>query len=773
MNYTFAQFETELVATQHYPAFNELTHVNDNHFVFVHEKELYSLLIDSDLNFSYYKEDIPFSDVFKISTTDFDLDGDKDLIVYRAVAKKNQLLLYEMGNFVTISESLNSGSEHELFIQDYDGDGIDDYYSNGRIYKRVNNGFEKIKELPINMINLDFRFVYFTDFDGDGDMDLFTQIAQNSLAMLELKDNGEYERRNIDDFNVSLNTTFVLNTNGEELLCYQDKDTDEVKRIVWDGSSFSAETIATPMGKFIWYECMDIDGDTEIEIIYRSGGFMNILDYDTASGEFIEYQVEKEWASSDFCSWSREDNNQLMLLSKTGVQTIEYENESYILNFKERLNISRGRYLDFDGDGYTDIFTTNFNDGSRLQRFLGNRTFDDVIAGINITGTARFFDKDGDGDLDVILDQDYAWYENMGNLEFSGRQELEEWILPYPEYQPPFTKIVYWNDFNGDGYNEIITYNEFGEDLILAVNVDGEIDGEILLAQSDKVNADLNFIEGVDMDLDGDMDLVMSTDNGTHWFEQIGNLEFEYHLIYKEFWPLYADVDDINMDGFPDLLVGSAELSGAMSVGDLRIYYGTADGPQSDPFIIDEAYGVDGAAFADIVGDERPEIIFLKKDLVAWLSFQSEESYKLTEIDNGTGINNRLLVQDLDSDGDLDFITQCGQCFSDQADQDQRVSYYINSGDYLSSDKSLSHSKIQSIFPNPATQYIKWESSIANNESLTYEIYSAVASLVHKGDMNLGESINIQGLKNGMYFLKVMDRKTRTLLDTASFIVQR
>jgi len=130
-------------------------------------------------------------------------------------------------------------------------------------------------------------------------------------------------------------------------------------------------------------------------------------------------------------------------------------------------------------------------------------------------------------------------------------------------------------------------------------------------------------------------------------------------------------------------------------------------------------------------------------------------------------------VQDLDSDGDLDFITQCGQCFSDQADQDQRVSYYINSGDYLSSDKSLSHSKIQSIFPNPATQYIKWESSIANNESLTYEIYSAVASLVHKGDMNLGESINIQGLKNGMYFLKVMDRKTRTLLDTASFIVQR
>lgn len=62
---------------------------------------------------------------------------------------------------------------------------------------------------------------------------------------------------------------------------------------------------------------------------------------------------------------------------------------------------------DYDGDGWTDIFVTNFGPNA-LYRNLGNGTFENVAAQLGVeapgwnTG-ASFFDADGDGDLDLYV----------------------------------------------------------------------------------------------------------------------------------------------------------------------------------------------------------------------------------------------------------------------------------------------------------------------------------------------------------------------------------
>ena len=106
---------------------------------------------------------------------------------------------------------------------------------------------------------------------------------------------------------------------------------------------------------------------------------------------------------------------------------------------------------DFDNDGFTDIFVTNFG-LNILYRNNGDGTFTDVTAKAGVAGSgwstsAAFADFDGDGllDLFVVRYLDYSVEKNYfcGDARTGVRQYCN------PRVYPPVSNLLYRN--NGDG----------------------------------------------------------------------------------------------------------------------------------------------------------------------------------------------------------------------------------------------------------------------------------------------------------------------------------
>src|SRR6267142_1309141 len=131
--------------------------------------------------------------------------------------------------------------------------------------------------------------------------------------------------------------------------------------------------------------------------------------------------------------------------------------------------------VDFDRDGWQDIYLTNSGEGSKnsLYRNLGNGTFRDVagelgIADLNQTGTgvsmgAVWGDYDNDGYEDLFL---YKWgrpelFHNDGGKHFTRVSEqagLPPWVN---------ANTAVWLDYDGDGRVDLFVGGYYSEDINL------------------------------------------------------------------------------------------------------------------------------------------------------------------------------------------------------------------------------------------------------------------------------------------------------------------
>jgi enediyne biosynthesis protein E4 len=131
--------------------------------------------------------------------------------------------------------------------------------------------------------------------------------------------------------------------------------------------------------------------------------------------------------------------------------------------------------VDFDRDGWPDIYVTNSGEGSHnaLYRNLGNGTFRDVaaevgLADVNLPGTgvstgAVWGDYDNDGYEDVLI---YKWgkpelFHNDGGKHFTRVTEqagLPKWIN---------ANTAVWFDYDGDGKLDLFLGGYYPEDVDL------------------------------------------------------------------------------------------------------------------------------------------------------------------------------------------------------------------------------------------------------------------------------------------------------------------
>ncbi|MCB9881155.1 MAG: CRTAC1 family protein [Planctomycetes bacterium] len=319
--------------------------------------------------------------------------------------------------------------------------------------------------------------------------------------------------------------------------------------------------------------------------------------------------------------------------------------------------------VDYDNDGWTDLFVYGSGANDYLFRNNGDRTFTDVtaqagVSDIFMTTTAGFADYDGDGWLDLYvgnyIDQPnfpYHWgapnklYHNEGNGTFREvAQALGVQCAGRFPQNAPFpgdttygcTLSVLWLDHDDDGDPDLFIGNDFGNTVVpnrlYRNDGPGGPGGPEWIFTDDSVNAGFAITEfnmGItpgDVDNDGDMDLYTSNlgnnhmlrNNGDGTFTDVtqaaGPVEGMYNGRPMVAWA--TSFDDIDLNGSIDLHIVNGFIDTVpMMQNDPnqpnRLWMNNGNGTfrrASLPLIEDDQVGR-GLACGDLDADGRNDIV--------------------------------------------------------------------------------------------------------------------------------------------------------------------
>lgn len=402
---------------------------------------------------------------------------------------------------------------------------------------------------------------------------------------------------------------------------------------------------------------------------------------------------------------------------------------------------------DLDGDGYIDIVSANkFGNSVTWYKNLdgsGNFGPENLVALLNQTISVFAADMDNDGDVDILAisapNKTVVWYENLdGKGNFSPQKVISNQV------DGAFSVIA--ADIDGDGDMDVVLASDF-LGLMWFENLDGMgqfsskkiIDGQIGNSRS---------VVAVDIDGDGDLDIL---GNGTgsnkiYWIENLDGLgNFGPRRIIDSVG-LYANVvfaADIDGDGDMDVVFASngdnevawyENLDGLGNFGPKKIITNT----------LEKAFSVYAA---DLNNDGDMDILSTSSRVfdgeIVWfenldgLGTFSEKKTISTEVQ----LAQSVIAADIDNDGDMDVVSA--------SQNDDKIAWYENAT------LGIERPKEQNVrvYPNPTKGLLFID--LKNNDIEEVLVYDVMGKNVLKLIGNKKE-IDISGLQNGMYFLKII-----------------
>jgi len=319
---------------------------------------------------------------------------------------------------------------------------------------------------------------------------------------------------------------------------------------------------------------------------------------------------------------------------------------------------------DFDNDGWTDLFLTNYEGDNRLIRNEGGEKFADVTeqSGMKSDGkwatSAGFGDFDGDGDLDLFVVR-YVNYDKNSPKTFRNRL------------------LVYSTPIGFDAIPDQLWRND-GSGKFTEVSQTSGL--------ADRTGKGLALAIG-DIDLDGDADAYVANDtspsslwlnDGKGNFKDVAPLAgVAYSEVGKEQGSMGADFSDADNNNLLDITVTNFqdETTSIYSQTQPMLFLDTADavgiGATSRARL---KFGVDFFD-ADNDGDEDllvanghiEDNIEQNSDTVTFAQqnslYENTGAGKFTDISNSAGaalldkqVSRGLATADFDGDGDLDFV---------------------------------------------------------------------------------------------------------------------
>ncbi|MCA9169652.1 MAG: VCBS repeat-containing protein [Planctomycetales bacterium] len=342
-------------------------------------------------------------------------------------------------------------------------------------------------------IGLQARSTYAADIDGDGDLDVFSASRTQGLVAWH---------ENIDGKGTfSAQRHLIAGTgNPADLLLAADLDGDNAPDLIYASSR---------EGKIAWYENLG------------AGTFSDAHVIDTVATSLISI------ATGDIDA----DGDPDVLVAASGDNTIAwYENGGGSFGTQQVVTDQAIRAMsvtsaDLDHDGDLDILAASAGDDALAwyENLDGSGTFGDrkLIAtpdlALSHANFASAADLDGDGDLDVLAnsygshDSTVSWYENLdGQGTFGPRQQLMTGLFRHGR---PRIDTVLAADLDSDGDLDVVTADEFNHYTFWNENLGGH--GAFAAPQPIGPFTELTggSFEIVDMDADGDLDLLSASDH--------------------------------------------------------------------------------------------------------------------------------------------------------------------------------------------------------------------------------------------------------------------
>jgi enediyne biosynthesis protein E4 len=329
---------------------------------------------------------------------------------------------------------------------------------------------------------------------------------------------------------------------------------------------------------------------------------------------------------------------------------------------------------DYDNDGFTDLFVTNFGD-CILYHNNGNGTFAEVTAQakIKVDGwatSAGFFDYDRDGYLDLFVCR-YVQYTFSGNI-YCGEKKPGARAYCHPDNFKPISNVLLRNngdgtftdvsqpsrikasegkglgvafaDFNNDGWPDISVANDSYQQFLFKNNGDGTFTEMGVIAgvgytEDGKTFAGMGT-DFVDLDDDGFPDILTSalSNESYAFFQNNGDESFTYATLISnlgEITRLFAGwglhIFDYDNDGSKDLFLANGHVMDNIAFTQPHLNYMQkplllkrvgkkfVDVSSSSGSVFSQVWASRGAAFGDLDNDGDLDIVVSNCDGPAYV----------------------------------------------------------------------------------------------------------------------------------------------------------
>ena len=322
--------------------------------------------------------------------------------------------------------------------------------------------------------------------------------------------------------------------------------------------------------------------------------------------------------------------------------------------------------FDIDKDGVNDFVIAGWGEVSMVwfrhvkdgwKRYLIDSTHKNIAAG------GAICDIDKDGDIDILQGgggrSNHVWW----------------WENPYPNYEinVPWNcyTIKEWGqnqhhdqifcDFDGDGKEELVLWNQQGKRLLIAeVQENPKVTKNWLFEQiwSWDIECQYEGLAKADIDMDGKIDIV----GGGFWFKHDEGTKFIAHKVDR-FGSSRSDVGDLINGGRPEIVLSSGD-----KVGPLNLYEWNGN-IWIKRTLIDTVKHGHSLQVADINGDGNMDIFCAEMSSwgrgkgrntssKTWIFYgDGNGNLKKYELKEAEGIgNHESKLGDLDDDGDIDIL---------------------------------------------------------------------------------------------------------------------